>query len=89
MSHLHIVGKIKQLLQRYKELQDVIVILKLEELLEEDRIIVDKVRKIKRFLSQLFAIIEVFTRIIEKYVSLSFIILRFKRIVFGSIDLVL
>ena len=83
---MHIVGKIKQLLQKYKELQDVIAILSLEELSEEDRIIVDKVRKIKRFLSQFFSIVEVFTRIVEKYISLLVIISGFKRIVFGSID---
>merc|ERR1712066_295198 len=69
-NHLCTAGEVKQLLQRYKELQDVIAILGLEELSEEDRIVVDRARKLERFLSQPFSVAEVFTRILGKYVSL-------------------
>merc|ERR1712050_599014 len=62
-NHLCTAGEVKQLLQRYKELQDVVAILGLEELSEEDRIVVDRARKLERFLSQPFSVAEVFTRI--------------------------
>merc|ERR1711972_892257 len=77
-THLCTAGEVKQLLQRYKELQDVIAILGLEELSEEDRIVVDRARKIERFLSQPFSVAEVFTRIAGKYVSLSATISGFR-----------
>ena len=57
-------------LQRYKELQDVIAILGLEELCNQDRVIVNRARKIERFLSQPFFVAEIFTRIQGSYVSL-------------------
>merc|ERR1719401_1996109 len=85
-NHLCTAGEVKQLLQRYKELQDVIAILGLEELSEEDRIVVDRARKLERFLSQPFSVAEVFTRIKGKYVSLSRSLRDFQKIVSGEVD---
>ena len=65
-----IATSVKQILQRYKELQDVIAILGLEELCNQDRVIVNRARKIERFLSQPFFVAEIFTRIQGSYVSL-------------------
>ena len=79
-------GKVKQLLQCYKELQDVIAILGLEELLEEDHIIANRARKPKRFLSQPFSVAEIFTRIKGKYISLYKTLTDFRRIVLGAVD---
>merc|ERR1712039_945283 len=84
LTHLCTAGEVKQLLQRYKELQDVIAILGLEEVSEEDRIVVDRAKKIERFLSQPFSVAEVFTRIAGKYVSLSATISGFRKIIPGA-----
>merc|ERR1719382_2207803 len=65
---------IKQVLQRYKELQDVIAILGIEELTDQDKTLVSRARKIERFLSQPFYVAEVFTRIPGRYVSLQDVI---------------
>jgi F-type H+-transporting ATPase subunit beta len=85
-SHYCVAFGIKQLLQRYKELQDVIAILGLEELSDQDRLVVNRARKVERFLSQPFFVAEVFTRLPGKYVSLSQSILDFNRIITGSMD---
>lgn len=85
-EHLLIATSVKQILQRYKELQDVIAILGLEELSDQDRVIVDRARKIERFLSQPFFVAEVFTRIQGAYVSLDETIHGFSQIVNGSLD---
>jgi len=77
---------VKQILQRYKELQDVIAILGLEELSDQDRTIVNRARKIERFLSQPFFVAEVFTRIQGRYVSLDDTIHGFGLLVAGSLD---
>ena len=77
---------VKQILQRYKELQDVIAILGLEELSERDRTVVDRARKIERFLSQPFFVAEVFTRIEGRYVCLSDTIVAFNKIASGHLD---
>ena len=77
---------VKQVLQRYKELQDVIAILGLDELTDEDRTIVNRARKIERFLSQPFFVAEVFTRIPGQYVSLDATVVGFNRIIFGDCD---
>ncbi len=74
------------MLQRYKELQDVIAILGLEELSESDRVVVDRSRKIERFLSQPFYVAEVFTRMQGKFVSLSETVSGFADIVSGRLD---
>jgi len=77
---------VKQMLQRYKELQDVIAILGLEELSDADRTIVDRARKVERFLSQPFFVAEVFTRIQGRYVSLADTVSGFSQIVNGELD---
>ena len=85
-EHLQIATSVKQILQRYKELQDVIAILGLEELCNQDRVIVNRARKIERFLSQPFFVAEVFTRIQGSYVSLDETVYGFSQIVNGSLD---
>jgi len=85
-SHYCVAFGVKQLLQRYKELQDVIAILGLEELSDQDRLVVNRARKVERFLSQPFFVAEVFTRLPGKYVSLSQSVLDFNRIITGSMD---
>ena len=69
----------KQILQRYKDLQDIIAILGIDELSEEDKLVVARARKIQRFLSQPFHVAEQFTGIPGKYVSLADTIRGFKR----------
>jgi F-type H+-transporting ATPase subunit beta len=77
---------VQSTLQRYKELQDIIAILGLDELSEDDRIVVDRARKIERFLSQPFFVAEVFTGSPGKYVSLDNTIKGFKAILNGELD---
>jgi F-type H+-transporting ATPase subunit beta len=94
MLQIEIVGKlhystaqaVKQTLQRYKELQDIIAILGLDELSEEDRQTVARARKIERFLSQPFFVAEVFTGSPGKYVSLADGIKGFNMILNGELD---
>lgn len=85
-DHYCVATDVKQMLQRYKELQDVIAILGLEELSESDRTLVDRARKVERFLSQPFYVAEVFTRIEGRYVSLSETVDGFTQIVSGGLD---
>nr|YP_009773640.1 CF1 beta subunit of ATP synthase [Uronema confervicola]QIZ74130.1 CF1 beta subunit of ATP synthase [Uronema confervicola] len=85
-EHYGIAQKVKQTLQRYKELQDIIAILGLDELSEEDRLLVARARKIERFLSQPFFVAEVFTGSPGKYVSLSDCIKGFNQILGGEYD---
>jgi len=85
-EHLLVATSVKQILQRYKELQDVIAILGLEELSDQDRVIVNRARKIERFLSQAFFVAEIFTRIQGAYVSLDETIYGFSQIVNGLYD---
>jgi len=73
-------------LQRYKELQDIIAILGLDELSEDDRIIVARARKIEKFLSQPFFVAEIFTGLPGKYVSLEDSIKGFNMILAGELD---
>jgi len=77
---------VKQILQRYKDLQDIIAILGIDELSEEDKIVVARARKIQKFLSQPFHVAEQFTGIPGKYVSLADNIRSFKMIVNGELD---
>ncbi|MBF2057093.1 MAG: F0F1 ATP synthase subunit beta [Cyanobacterium sp. T60_A2020_053] len=94
MLQPHIVGEehyntaraVQSTLQRYKELQDIIAILGLDELSEEDRLVVDRARKIERFLSQPFFVAEVFTGSPGKYVSLEDTIKGFQKILAGELD---
>ena len=85
-SHFHCALQVKQILQRYKELQDVIAILGLEELSNQDRVVVHRARKIERYLSQPFFVAEIFTRIIGRYVCLANTINDFSQIVNGELD---
>jgi len=84
--HYQCAQRVKQTLQRYKELQDIIAILGLDELSEDDRQIVARARKIERFLSQPFFVAEVFTGSPGKYVSLAETIQGFTRILAGELD---
>ena len=70
-EHYETAQRVKETLQRYKELQDIIAILGLDELSEEDRLTVARARKIERFLSQPFFVAEVFTGSPGKYVALA------------------
>jgi len=84
--HYDTAQRVKETLQRYKELQDIIAILGLDELSEEDRQIVARARKVERFLSQPFFVAEVFTGSSGKYVSLNDSIEGFNRILDGLLD---
>ena len=85
-KHYICAQNVQQTLQRYKELQDIIAILGLDELSEEDRLIVARARKIERFLSQPFFVAEVFTGSPGKYVSLTETIRGFDMILSGKLD---
>jgi len=85
-EHYSCAQNVKQTLQRYKELQDIIAILGLDELSEEDRKTVARARKIERFLSQPFFVAEVFTGSPGKYVSLAETIQGFNLILTGELD---
>ena len=85
-EHYETAQGVKQTLQRYKELQDIIAILGLDELSEEDRLTVARARKIERFLSQPFFVAEVFTGSPGKYVSLVETIKGFQMILSGELD---
>ncbi len=85
-EHYQVANKVKQILQRYKDLQDIIAILGIEELSEEDKQTVYRARKIQKFLSQPFFVGEVFTGIKGKYVSREDTVRSFKEIVDGKHD---
>ena len=78
----------KQVLQRYKDLQDIIAILGIDELSEEDKLTVARARKIQRFLSQPFFVAEQFTGLPGKYVPIADTVKSFKEIVDGKHDTV-
>jgi F-type H+-transporting ATPase subunit beta len=85
-EHYETAQGVKKTLQRYKELQDIIAILGLDELSEEDRLVVARARKVERFLSQPFFVAEVFTGSPGKYVSLTETIKGFQMILSGELD---
>ena len=85
-EHYDTAQRVKKTLQRYKELQDIIAILGLDELSEEDRLVVARARKVERFLSQPFFVAEVFTGSPGKYVSLAQSITGFQTILNGELD---
>lgn len=85
-EHYKVARRVKEILQRYKDLQDIIAILGIEELSEEDKTIVARARKIQRFLSQPFNVAEEFTGRPGKYVSVEETIKGFKEIVEGLHD---
>ena len=86
MEHYSVARQVQQILQRYKELQDIIAILGMEELSEDDKLIVARARKLQRFLSQPFHVAEAFTGQPGKYVKLEDTIKGFKAIVEGKYD---
>jgi len=85
-EHYGTAQRVKETLQRYKELQDIIAILGLDELSEEDRLTVARARKVERFLSQPFFVAEIFTGSPGKYVSLAETIKGFNMILDGQLD---
>ena len=85
-EHYEIAETVKETLQRYKELQDIIAILGIDELSEEDRLTVARARKVERFLSQPFFVAEIFTGSPGKYVSLEETIKGFSMVLNGELD---
>ena len=85
-EHYDVASQVKEILQRYKELQDIIAILGMDELSEEDRLTVERARKIQKFLSQPFHVAEQFTGLSGKYVSLEDTIRSFKEVLEGKHD---
>lgn len=85
-EHYRVARKVQEILQKYKELQDIIAILGMEELSEEDKMIVSRARKIQRFLSQPFSVAETFTGIPGRYVPLAETIRGFQAIIDGEMD---
>jgi F-type H+-transporting ATPase subunit beta len=85
-EHYNVARSVKQVLQRYKDLQDIIAILGIDELSEEDKLTVARARKIQRFLSQPFFVAEQFTGLPGKYVPIADTVKSFKEIVDGKHD---
>jgi F-type H+-transporting ATPase subunit beta len=85
-THYEVAETVKETLQRYKELQDIIAILGIDELSEEDRLTVARARKVERFLSQPFFVAEIFTGSPGKYVSLEDTIKGFTMVLGGELD---
>jgi F-type H+-transporting ATPase subunit beta len=86
-AHYKTAQRVRSTLQKYKELQEIIAILGIDELSEEDRLIVGRARRIERFLSQPFFVAEVFTGLSGKYVSLNESVSAFERVLDGEFDL--
>src|SRR5947199_6650951 len=84
--HYSVATSVQRVLQRYKELQDIIAILGMDELSEDDKNLVGRARRLQRFMSQPFAVAEQFTGIPGKYVKLEETITSFERIVAGELD---
>ena len=84
--HYDVATGVQEILQRYKDLQDIIAILGMDELSEEDKVVVGRARRIQRFLSQPFHVAEQFTGIAGKYVSLEETIESFEAVVNGEYD---
>jgi F-type H+/Na+-transporting ATPase subunit beta len=85
-EHYQVAQEVKNILQRYKELQDIIAILGIDELSEEDKVIVGRARRLQRFLSQPFFVAEQFTGLEGKFVELDETIRSFKEVVEGKHD---
>jgi F-type H+/Na+-transporting ATPase subunit beta len=84
--HYKVAIDVQRILQRYKELQDIIAILGMDELSEDDKLVVGRARRIQRFMSQPFAVAEQFTGIKGEYVKLEETISSFERLVAGEFD---
>ena len=85
-EHYQVARKVQEILQKYKELQDIIAILGMEELSEEDKMTIARARKIQKFLSQPFSVAETFTGVPGKYVPLKETVRGFKAIIDGEMD---
>jgi len=85
-EHYKVARDVQRILQRYKDLQDIIAILGMDELSEDDKVTVARARRIQRFLSQPFFVAEAFTGTPGKYVKLEDTVKGFKRIVNGELD---
>jgi F-type H+-transporting ATPase subunit beta len=85
-EHYDVAMRVQEVLQRYRELQDIIAILGMDELSDEDKVVVTRARKIERFLSQPFTVAEAFTGTPGKYVALADTIRGFKDLVEGKCD---
>jgi F-type H+-transporting ATPase subunit beta len=85
-DHYQVARQVQLTLQRYKDLQDIIAILGMDELSEEDKLIVSRARKIQRFLSQPFHVAEEFTGAAGRYVKVEDTVASFKEIVEGKLD---
>ena len=85
-SHFGTAQRVKQILQRYKELQDIIAILGMDELSEEDKLVVSRARRVQRFLSQPFHVAEQFTGLKGVFVSIEDTIKGFNMIMNGEVD---
>jgi F-type H+-transporting ATPase subunit beta len=85
-EHFNVANQVKRVLQRYRELQDIIAILGIDELSDEDRILVQRARKIERFLSQPFHVAEQFTGTSGKYVPIAETVRSFKEVLDGQHD---
>jgi F-type H+-transporting ATPase subunit beta len=84
--HYAVARRVQEILQRFKELQDIIAILGIDELSEEDKLIVSRARKVQRFLSQPFYVAEVFTGLSGEYVSTQDTVESFEALVNGDLD---
>ncbi|MBU3701096.1 MAG: F0F1 ATP synthase subunit beta [Acidimicrobiia bacterium] len=84
--HYQVARRVQEILQRYKELQDIIAILGLDELSEEDRLTVARARKVQRFLSQPFYVAEVFTGVSGEYVPVAETVESFEALINGELD---
>ncbi|HOP30218.1 MAG TPA: F0F1 ATP synthase subunit beta, partial [Spirochaetota bacterium] len=85
-EHYGVAMDVKRILQRYKDLQDIIAILGMDELAEDDKLLVQRARKIERFLSQPFFVAEQFTGMAGKYVKLEDTVKSFKAVIAGEYD---
>src|SRR6185312_15085723 len=85
-EHFNVANEVKQVLQRYRELQDIIAILGIDELSDEDKVLVQRARRIERFLSQPFHVAEQFTGTPGAYVPIAETIRGFKEILAGEHD---
>ena len=85
-EHYHVATQVQEILQRYKELRDIIAILGIDELSDEDKQVVQRARKVERFLSQPFFVAEAFTGTEGRYVSVEDTVRSFKEIVEGEHD---
>jgi F-type H+/Na+-transporting ATPase subunit beta len=85
-EHYHVAMRVKKILQRYKDLRDIIMILGIEELAEEDKLIVERARKIQKFFSQPFFVAETFTQKPGRYVKLSDTVKGFRMLINGELD---